>query len=81
MSPKAWEIIRVIMRGNPDGSWVDLDQLIERLSYNPSKESLQFSIRALIKRGMIERKDTEFRRGVNRRVLAPTAKALRECRV
>lgn len=81
LSAKAWEIIQVVMRGNSDGSWVDLDQLIERLSYKPSKQSIQFSIRCLVKRGLIEKKDTEYRRGMSRRILAPTAKAFRECRV
>lgn len=80
LSPKAWEIMNVIIRGNPDGSWVDLDQLLERLSYKPSKASIQFSIRALIDRGLIERKPFEERRGQKRRVLGPTAKGLEECR-
>lgn len=80
LSPKAFEVVRVIMRGNPDGSWVDLDQLLERLSYKPSKQSMQFTLRALIKRGLIEKKPEELRREAYRRVLAPTAKAFRECR-
>lgn len=81
LSAKAFEAVRIVMRGNPDGSWVDLDQLRERLSYKPSKESLQFTVRALIKRGLIEKKPEEERRGARRRILAPTAKAFRECKV
>lgn len=80
LSAKAFEIMRVVIRGNPDGSWTDLDQVLERLTYKPTKESIQFSIRALIKRGLLEKKDQEERRGATRRLLAPTAKGLKECR-
>jgi DNA-binding MarR family transcriptional regulator len=80
LSNKAFEVMKVVIRANPDGSWVDLDQLLERLTYKPSKQSIQFSIRALIKRGLLEKKDPEERRGASRRILAPTAKGLRECR-
>lgn len=80
LSNKAFEVVRVLIRGNPDGTYCDLDELLDRLSYKPSKQSLQFTIRALIKRGLIQRKDPELRRGQSRRILAPTAKGLTECR-
>ena len=79
LSKKQWEIMRHIMRANPDGSWLDLDQLVDRCSYAPSKQSMQFSIRALVNRGLIEKKDAESRRGQMRRVLAPTALAYERC--
>lgn len=80
LSPKAFEIMKVIIRGNPDGTWLDLDQLLERLTYKPSKASIHFSIRALVSRGLIEKKDPEERRDAVRRVLAPTSRGIRECR-
>lgn len=80
LSPKQWKIMDVIIRANPDGTWVDLDELLERLDYKPSKESMQFSIRALVNRGLIEKKATEFRRGAQRRVYAPTSLGYTECR-
>ena len=48
------------------GALADMDQLLERLSWTPSKESLQFSIRALIAKGLIEKAGIETRRGRNR---------------
>lgn len=74
-------IMGVILEGNrakdpSDFSWVDLDQLLERLPYKTTKESLQFSIRALVNRGLVEKGDTELRRGRKRRTLRPTSMAL-----
>ncbi len=80
LSPKQWEILSHLLRGNPDGTWLDFDQLLERCSYKPSKESMHFSLRALVNRGLIEKKPTEIRRGANRRILAPTALAFEKCR-
>lgn len=65
---KQLEILKVIYTANPDKTQVDLDQLLERLSYQPSKASIQFSIRALVGKGLIKRVGTEKRRG-SRRVL------------
>lgn len=75
LTEKQVKIMDVIIRGNPDGSWVDLDQLIERLDYKPSKDSMHFSSRALIKHGLVEKKAREVRRGQPRCIFAPTAKA------
>lgn len=80
LSAKQWQIMDVIIRANPDGTWVDFDQLLERLDYKPSKQSMQFSIRALLGRGLIEKKPTELRRNAQRRVFAPTSKGYEECR-
>ena len=69
LTTKQQEIIKVIGKGNEDGSIVDLDQLIERLSYKPSKESIHFSIRALIKHELIEKAGMEKRRGRSRSLI------------
>lgn len=53
---KQLEIIGLIVQGeNPDTGFspIDIDLLMERLSYKPSKQSLQFSIRALVQKGWI----------------------------
>jgi len=60
--------MRVIIAGNDNGTPTDLDQVIERLKYETTKESVQFSIRALIKHGLIEKLGSDKRRG-RRRVL------------
>lgn len=80
LSNKQWAIMDCIIRANPDGTWVDLDEMLERLEYGPSKQSMHFSLRALVNRGLVEKKPTELRRGQNRRVLAPTTLAYEKCR-
>jgi len=69
-------IMQILTKGNQDGSFCDLDELLEQLGqefdWHTTKQSLQFSIRALIKRKLIYKVGTEKRRGRNRVVLAPT---------
>jgi DNA-binding MarR family transcriptional regulator len=67
-----YEIMAVLIKGNPDGSFVDLDQLLERVSYQPTKYAIQFSIRFLIKRGLVVKHESELRRGARRVVLSAT---------
>lgn len=61
-------LLRLIERGNPDGTLIDLNQLVERAAHKPTKDSMQFSIRALIARDLIKKAGFENRRG-RRRVL------------
>lgn len=68
LTVKQISIMRVIAAGNAgevensDRSRVDLDQLLDRIDYETSKASIQFSIRSLIKSGMIVKSD-DRRRG------------------
>lgn len=48
------------------GKLADFDQLLSQLSWTPSKESAQFTIRAVIQKGFMEKKPIETRRGRNR---------------
>ena len=48
------------------GRLTDFDQLLGQLSWTPSKESAQFTIRAMIAKGFIEKAAIEPRRGRNR---------------
>jgi len=66
---KQLELMRVIT-AQPE---TDLDEILELLRYVTSKQSLQFSIRALIKRGLVEKRGLVKRRGRARQVLAATA--------
>lgn len=52
---------------------VDVDQLLESLPYKTSKQSMQFSIRSLIKKGLILKCECEVRRGRLRRVIKVTS--------
>lgn len=50
---------------------VDLDQLLERVAYKTCKESMQFSIKALIRHGYVK-KEYEKRRNAKRVIYIPT---------
>ena len=66
------ELLRVIGTGNEDGSACDLDEILERVSYKPTKQSIQFSIRALISHGLIQKGPSEKRRGRVRAIIELT---------
>lgn len=77
LTRKQRQIMLLILAGNvsEDGvtvEWLDIDQLLSRLSYETSKESIQFSIRALVKKGLVEKGEPELRRSRVRRILKPT---------
>lgn len=70
---KQRQIMEVIVRGNPDGTFCDIDQIIERLSYTPSKASFQFSLRCIIRKKLAEKEpELRLRDGAKRRVVKPT---------
>lgn len=76
ITDKQYKIMVVICEGNKDSngkvvSPVDIDELLERVAYTTTKASMQFSIRALIRRGLII-KGQEHRRGRLRTTLLPT---------
>jgi len=67
LTEKQIEIISLIKRGNTDGTLLDIDQILERLSYMPTKQALQFSLRYIIKRGYIQKHpDLQLRRNKKR---------------
>jgi hypothetical protein len=71
LTDKQIEIMKVVSAAMPVAA--DLDQILERLSYRTSKASLQFSLRALERHELIDRAESENRRGRVRRLIAPTA--------
>lgn len=72
LTEKQIQIMSTVIRANTDGSFLDMDQLVEKVPYNTTKESMQFSLRALIKKEMLDLKPREVRRGRLRKVIAPT---------
>ena len=72
LTEKQLEVIRVIAEANTDGTPADLDEILERVSYKPTKQAIQFSIRALIEHGLIEKVGSENRRGRRRTLIAAT---------
>lgn len=76
LTEKQLAILQVIVNKNEDGSDTDLDQLIERLDYKPSKASIHFSLRALILHGLIAKEpEWEKRRGRKRVIIRATGMA------
>lgn len=73
LTSKQKEILALVVAANKDGSPTDFDELIERLPYKPSKDSMHFSIRALAKKGLIEKGPLEPRRGRSHRLILATA--------
>lgn len=55
-----------------DTAPLDMSQLIEQLPYETTKQSMQFSIRALIGKGLVLKIGQESRRGKSRVVLGLT---------
>ncbi len=63
LTAKQVEILLLVFKKNTDGTHLDLDQLLNELSYKPTKQALQFSIRSLIKNHKYITKGSEKRRG------------------
>ena len=72
MTTKQLYIMSVVTRGNPDGSFVDQAQLMERLPYIVTERALQFSVRYLVQKGLLSKSGLEKRRGRNRLLLVAT---------
>lgn len=65
------EVLQKISAGGPDGH-LDFDQLLPLLHWSPSKDSMQFTIRAMCAKGLVEKRPQELRRGRKRVVYAVT---------
>lgn len=72
LTDKQENVLSVIVKGNENGSFCDLDEVIQRVFYATNKQSIQFIIRNLVGKGMIVKKETEKRRSRRRVVLCPT---------
>ncbi|HAG5788006.1 TPA: hypothetical protein GFX75_003730 [Escherichia coli] len=58
LTDKQKDIIKTLNLGYERGHLLDLDELLEVLPYKTTKQSIQFSIRALIKKGLVEKGHT-----------------------
>ena len=76
MTTKQVVLMTCLADKNPDGSCLDLDQLLNKLrdeyKWETTKPSIQFSIRSLVTEGVIVKKAREKRRNRQRAVLALT---------
>ncbi|MDX5412770.1 MAG: hypothetical protein LPK02_06960 [Rhodobacterales bacterium] len=75
LTRKQVHILELILKGAEDGGHLDMDQMLERMQYETSKQSLQCSIRHLEARNLV-RRDYEIRRGRKRAVLCITGYGL-----
>ena len=69
---KSRELLKIITENNEDGSLLDTDQIINTLSWETKKPPLLDIIRSLIKKGLIERCNLEYRRESHRRCYQAT---------
>jgi len=72
LTHKQTNLLTVIAKGNKEDGTIDLDEILEYLQYETTKQSLQFSVRALIAHGYIAKKGLEKRRGRMRQVIEAT---------
>lgn len=72
LTSKQIQLLTVIAKGAGPGDPYDLDQILDNLGYETTKQSLQFSIRALIAKSLIMKMGMQKRRGRQRRVIAAT---------
>jgi len=81
MTTKQVALMSCLADKNPDNTYLDLDQLLEKLrgdyKWETTKPSLQFSIRSLVREGIIEKEAREKRRGRQRAVLKLTDLGMR----
>ncbi|EOT8805415.1 hypothetical protein ACKXK1_003174 [Escherichia coli] len=61
LTDKQKDIIKTLNLGYERGHLLDLNELLEVLPYKTTKQSIQFSIRALIKKGLVEKGHTRQR--------------------
>lgn len=75
LTDKQKDILRTLSLGHDRGHLLDLDELLEVLPYKTTKQSMQFSLRALIKKSLVEKSDCRPRKedGYQRRTLGLTA--------
>jgi DNA-binding MarR family transcriptional regulator len=78
LTEKQKAILALVKEANPYGP-IDFDQLIERVPYLTTKESMQFSVRALVAKDLISKGPTEIRRNRSRRLYSITPLGLHWC--
>lgn len=70
LTEKQKAILALVIAANVDGP-IDFDQIIERVPYLTTKESMHFSMRALVAKDLVQKGPTEIRRGRSRRLYMP----------
>jgi len=71
LTPHQKSVLLEVCKGNPDGSPIDLDQLVEAVNYKVTKSAIRFTIRRMCRRDLIKKQGHELRRGKNRALFGP----------
>jgi predicted transcriptional regulator len=74
---KQIDVLEKILKGADNGDFLDTNQLMEKISYTPTKRAFQFTLRYLIQRGLIEKAGLRERDGRKRMTYTLTPQALR----
>lgn len=76
MTNRQLQVMTLLCRGNPDGSVLDIDQLLESLvvhyGWVTSKASMHCTLRPMLEEGYVIRDGKEIRRSRSRSLLKPT---------
>lgn len=70
-------LLDTIAKRNDDGSPRDLDQIIATAGYDVSKQAIQFTLRSMIEKGVIEKIGREIRRDRKRAIYRATEYGLK----
>lgn len=73
-------ILELVLKRNSDGSLKDLNQLIEEVDYEVTKQAIQHTIRYLVRKRMMVKAGVESRRGKSRVVYRATDLAYKTLR-
>jgi len=57
VSPKQMEILRIVARGNGDGSQVDKKQVLQRVTFTTNQNNVWYIMRYMMAQGRIERSE------------------------
>jgi DNA-binding MarR family transcriptional regulator len=73
---KQLEILMVIKQGNDDGTPCSVYDILEHISYECKRDAMLHSLKILVEKGFVERRDLVKRAGKTVRVFSITTRAL-----
>lgn len=57
LTVKQREVMKIILSSADNGEFADMDQILDRIGYETTKSSMHFTIRTLIKHGLVVKRD------------------------
>lgn len=80
LTKKQIAVMKIIQAGNRDGTYVDIDQLLNRMKNKPHRNTLKQSVRYIEAKGLLERFQGVYRRNATRTVYRLTENGYRHLR-